>query len=31
LLEHGGEGVEERKLGNGEVLRVVRMGRVLAE
>jgi GNAT superfamily N-acetyltransferase len=31
LVEQGVEGVEERKLGNGEVLRLVRMGRRLVE
>ncbi len=31
LLEQGTEGVEERKLGNGEVLKLLRMGRKLVE
>jgi GNAT superfamily N-acetyltransferase len=31
LMDQGAEGVEERKLGNGEVLRLVRMGKVLVE
>ncbi|KAN0101714.1 Acyl-CoA N-acyltransferase [Hyaloscypha variabilis] len=31
LMDQGAEGVEERKLGNGEVLRLVRMGKALVE
>lgn len=31
LREQGVDGMEERKLGNGEVLRLMRMGRVLGE